>query len=241
MRFARFLEENKHDSYANYYLDYSGLSQDIREIINANDNISPGMAFFEDYDANFKRVFEFIQFRYEELKTLLESIEVQIIEKKKSAAMNLDDLLHEMTQFAEFIRVNSEGFKRILKKFTKRTAISVPKEYKNKLKKKIHNLSGLNELIYGGSRLKLKSTKQCKNSESKTTFVRKTNKYWVHNENLTALKTRITEHLPIYVFNNNPKDGTPYSGWDYKTHDTCVSSVYFDNTGFELYNGRLRK
>lgn len=24
-------------------------------------------------------------------------------------------------------------------------------------------------------------------------------------------------------------------------HDTCVSSVYFDNTKFELYNGRLRK
>lgn len=66
---------------------------------------------------------------------------------------------------------------------------------------------------------------------SGTSFVRKTSKYWVHPDNITAVKIHVLKHLPVSLFLS--KSG--------KMPDPAVTSVYFDNDSFDLYKGRLEK
>lgn len=67
---------------------------------------------------------------------------------------------------------------------------------------------------------------------SQQNFVRQTTKYWVHEDNITELKLIILKHLPVLVFNpNKPFD----------EDDMAISSIYYDNDDFDLYEGRLRK
>lgn len=63
-----------------------------------------------------------------------------------------------------------------------------------------------------------------------TSFVRRTTKYWVHEDNITAVKIHVLKHLPVLVFQS--KENEP---------DPAISSVYFDNDAFDLYKGRLEK
>ncbi|KAI4290907.1 hypothetical protein PAPHI01_0181 [Pancytospora philotis] len=237
MRFAEYLDTHKHPPYCEYYIRYAEMAAKIPEKPAAG---SAG-AFFRCYKESFVNAFSFVRAKYDEFESLLGHIEDAINKRRKSAKQELADMLDEFEAYAEFIRVNAEGFRRIAAKYERRTGEEFPRECAQRLAHELERIDGLNSLIYAASRLKLKTISVKKSSESGTSFVRKTNKYWVHSENLAALKARIVEHLPVYVFSGGAPGDTPYAGWDYKSHDTCVSSVYFDNARFELYYGRLKK
>lgn len=62
-------------------------------------------------------------------------------------------------------------------------------------------------------------------------FVRRTTKYWVHPDDVTEVKCIILKYLPVLVFSS-------------KTHqdpNPAITSIYFDNEQFELYQGRIEK
>ncbi len=111
----------------------------------------------------------------------------------------MTNLINELHSFSEFIKVNSEGFKRILKKHDKKTGYKLYSKYIKEIKIRLKKIEELNRLIYRVSRLKLKGIKVKTMSESTKSFIRKTNKYWVHNENLLILKTKILKKLPIQM------------------------------------------
>lgn len=235
MRYLSYLKENIYLPYKDQYIDYIRL----KGLIKNNPNENQDYFFVQEYDKEFCRVFDFVQRKYESLLTrvlFLESNE----KNGKHSDDDLNNLTNEMHSFAEFIKLNSEGFRRILKKHDSKTDSKIYDKYKKEIKTRIKKIEELNRLIYRVSRLKLKRINIKKSAESNKSFIRKTNKYWVHNENLMALKMKILKKLPIYVFTKK-EDGTPFSSWDHKTHDTCISSVYFDNADFKLYNERIRK
>lgn len=67
-------------------------------------------------------------------------------------------------------------------------------------------------------------------------------KFWVHPDNLMEIKTTILRHLPVLIYNNSP------TGFDDDEDDdedsglsSTITSLYFDNKNFELYNTRLLK
>ncbi|MBE3042767.1 VTC domain-containing protein [Candidatus Bathyarchaeota archaeon] len=64
-------------------------------------------------------------------------------------------------------------------------------------------------------------------------FIRGTTKYWVHPDNVMAVKLVILKHLPVLVFN-------PSKEFDPK--DCAITSIYYDNPDtWPLYQGRLKK
>lgn len=68
---------------------------------------------------------------------------------------------------------------------------------------------------------------------SQGNFVRSTTKYWVHPDNVMAVKLIILKHLPVLVFNPNK---------EFDPKDSAISSIYYDNPDtWELYHGRLKK
>ena len=102
--------------------------------------------------------------------------------------------------------------------------------YRESFDNTILRLSKLYDIVRtGGVREDVSAAIAASGSQS---FVRKTTKYWVHPDNVTELKLIILKHLPVLVFNPNQNRGKP---------DPAISSVYFDNSSFELYLRRLEK
>lgn len=63
--------------------------------------------------------------------------------------------------------------------------------------------------------------------------MRQTTKYWVHPDNVTAVKLIILKHLPVLVFNASK---------EFEPQDSAITSIYYDNPGrWDLYEGRLKK
>ncbi|ESW96356.1 hypothetical protein KL918_000310 [Ogataea parapolymorpha] len=61
-------------------------------------------------------------------------------------------------------------------------------------------------------------------------------KFWIHPDNLMEIKTTILRHLPVLIYTNqNDDDDDEYSV------DPKITSLYFDNRQFELYNNKLLK
>lgn len=64
-------------------------------------------------------------------------------------------------------------------------------------------------------------------------------KFWIHPDNLMEIKTTILRHLPVLVYNSNPKDDDDED--EEYSSDPTITSLYFDNRNFELYNNKLLK
>ncbi|ADM11743.1 putative polyphosphate synthetase Vtc4 [Encephalitozoon intestinalis ATCC 50506] len=236
MRFQKYLRRNVYAPYKYNYLDYENLREKFRE---KEFTSSDEDEFVKDLDSNIKRVFGFVESKHSEFVQRLKTLEKK---SHREAKTKIKEMAEEMRHFAEFIRINVIGFKKLLKRHDKHTKYKLLPSYKPMLKGKIRSIEGLDELIYKASKISLKVSEMKKREvESNSTFIRRTDKYWVHKENLVPVKFYITQHLPIYVFTKNNDGKSPYSSWDKSSHDSCISSVYFDNVTFDLYSERLKK
>ncbi|GAV26914.1 hypothetical protein PMKS-000375 [Pichia membranifaciens] len=67
-------------------------------------------------------------------------------------------------------------------------------------------------------------------------------KFWIHPDNLMEIKTTILRHLPVLIYNNNANnDDDDDDDDDPVLADSTITSLYFDNRSFELYNNKLLK
>lgn len=67
-------------------------------------------------------------------------------------------------------------------------------------------------------------------------------KFWIHPDNLMEIKTTILRHLPVLIYNNNANnDDDDDDDDDAGLADSTITSLYFDNRNFELYNNKLLK
>jgi SPX domain protein involved in polyphosphate accumulation/uncharacterized membrane protein YidH (DUF202 family) len=234
MRFLKYLRRNMHAPYKYNYLDYKGL----RAMLKAEGyGTKHEEAFIDALESNMERVFDFVKSKHDELLHRLKRIE-----RRQGGKNMVEDVLEELKYFSEFVRINIIGFKKVLNRHDRDLEPKLLRTYKPFLRDKIALIKELDELMYSASKIILKSTKTKKARESGSSFVRRTDKYWVHRENVISLKFLIIQHLPIHVFSNEPvKRTSPYGEWNHETHDRCVSSVYFDTVGFDLYRERLHK
>lgn len=66
-------------------------------------------------------------------------------------------------------------------------------------------------------------------------------KFWIHPDNLMEIKTTILRHLPVLIYNNNTNDDDDDDDDNSGLVDSTITSLYFDNRNFELYNNKLLK
>jgi SPX domain protein involved in polyphosphate accumulation len=142
----------------------------------------------------------------------------------------------DITELSRYMRMNYSGFIKILKKHDKYTAFKSKPMFMVQLESKPFYKEDFDALIirmsniYEMARTGGKKTTAISGSSSQS-FIRRTTKYWVHPENVTEVKCIILKYLPVLVYTS--KDG--------KDPDPAISSIYFDNDSFELYQGRLEK
>lgn len=247
MGFSEYLDEHKASTidkkYNEKYLEYARICKIV------NKSTANHVKVIEE---EFNRVFDYVNNETERYKEELKKIEKILKDDKSKSKDNNSSLVilqEDMKAFAEFIRINIIGFKKLLKHSDKASGLNLSKEYNTILSNTLTKIEHLNELIYKQSKLKLKTQNISGKSSVNLSFIRKTNKYWVHKDNLIPLKLSIVRHLPLYVFdltkdkkeNINTNNESPYAAWNHKTHDTNINSIYFDNKDHDLYMGRLQK
>ncbi|KZT53506.1 SPX-domain-containing protein [Calocera cornea HHB12733] len=149
-------------------------------------------------------------------------------------------LVADIHDLAVFSKLNLAGFYKIIKKHDKRTGMDLKTKflphllsrrpfYKYDWETLIVKLSKIYDLVQTRGH-PVQGDPSAGGSQS--AFERQTTKYWVHEDYLVPLKLAIMRHLPVLVF--DPKK-------QFKTDDTSITSIYFDNEDLELYLGRLEK
>ena len=63
---------------------------------------------------------------------------------------------------------------------------------------------------------------------------RKSFKFWVHPDNVMEVKTTVLKHLPVILY-------TPRGPHHAESLDPSLSSVYLDDSAFDLYNNKLER
>jgi len=183
----------------------------------------------------------FTDSKYNELTDIVRSCEKKIEDLPQSEDTDYSEINEQLSvatndilELDKYIRLNSLGFSKILKKHDKLTNYKIKMNYVEELKGFPFNMN-FNDLIIKLSKLfaitNVDPFKNAKNNNNTGTehFVRSTSKYWVHKNNITAVKCSILKHLPVNIYNS--KTGRFNPG---------ITSIYFDNSDFDLYVGRLK-
>ena len=166
-------------------------------------------------------------------KSLIDDSDTRLVSVKEE----MSRITADITELSRYMRMNYSGFIKILKKHDKYTSFKskpmfmVHLESKPFYKEDFDALIIRMSMIYELSRNKGKEKAISTLGSSSHSFIRRTTKYWVHPENVTEVKCSILKYLPVLVYSS--KDG--------KDPDPAISSIYFDNDSFELYQGRLEK
>ncbi|KAI9208767.1 VTC domain-containing protein [Polychytrium aggregatum] len=166
--------------------------------------------------------------------------EVKILKRRlENISEEVTRLTSDLKELSYFIRLNYTGFMKILKKHDKLTGYKLTPEYIVRVRRSNFNVDKNNE-EYSDFVIRLstlfdtvRSLSGEPSSKDKSpgidagNIVRKTTKYWVHKDNVMAVKCLVLQHLPVLVF----KKGEP--------SDPALSSIYFDNDELFLYNSRM--
>jgi len=239
MKFGNSLLYQMKPEWKDYYIQYIDLKLYLK-------NKKPfGEEEEEDFinkiKENFCLVKDFTEKKYNELKNIINNCQEKIDKLPKSENTNYSDINEQLSvatndilELDTYIRLNGLGFSKILKKHDKLTPYNIKSNYVEELKAFPFNLN-FNELIIKLSKLfaitNVDPFKNAKTNNNTGTehFIRSTSKYWVHKNNITAVKCSILKHLPVNIYNS--KTGR---------FDPGITSIYFDNSNFDLYVGRLK-
>ena len=171
-------------------------------------------------------------------------------DKKKIAEdtmKELDAISKEITELKKFSRVNYTGFLKAAKKHDRRRGqkYRVRPLLQVRLAQTPFNSEDYQPLLYRLSTmyswarqvLEGENGDRKESSDSarpKDTY--KAYKFWVHQDNLLEVKTYILRRLPVLVYNPQSMKIV-----DSSQKDPTITSIYFDNDTFELYQAKVDK
>lgn len=246
--------------------------------------------FVEALDKELEKVYGFQIKEYNTLLERLSRLESQTNSEESIKNLDadafqtvLEDLLSEAQELDNFYRLNYTGFVKIVKKHDKLHPKypSVKSLLEVRLKELPFHSEELSPLLYRVSflynilRSNFSNVSKSLSEAPKLSSVNgsvtgqvnfESFKFWVHNDNLMEVKTRILRHLPVLVYASAPTenddlidrygvaetdvaapsssssgDNFDNSLRDNKSYDPVITALYFDNERFELYNNRLLK
>lgn len=244
--------------------------------------------FVEALDKELEKVYGF---QIKEYNTLLERLgRLESQTNSEESIKNLDadafqsvleDLLSEAQELDNFYRLNYTGFVKIVKKHDKlhpkygsvKSLLEVRlKElpfHSEELSPLLYRISVLYNILRSNFSNVSKSLEDAPKFSSVTgSLTGETNfesfKFWIHDDNLMEVKTRILRHLPVLVYASAPTEnddlidrygvldtdvaaasssssGENQDAVQGKSLDPVITALYFDNEQFELYNNKLLK
>lgn len=159
----------------------------------------------------------------------------------------LDNISKEITELKKFSRINYTGFLKAAKKHDRKRGLKfrVRPMLQVRLAEAPFNSEDYQPLLYrlstmySWARQILEGEEAGRRESSAAVRPKDTytaHKFWVHNDNLLEVKTYILRRLPVLVY--NPQSLKVVDG---SQNDPTMTSIYFDNDKFELYQAKIDK
>jgi SPX domain protein involved in polyphosphate accumulation len=174
-------------------------------------------------------------------------------EEKKRVAQDtikeLDNISKETTELRKFSRVNYTGFLKAAKKHDRRRGqkYRVRPLLQVRLAQTPFNSEDYQPLLFRlsamytwarqvleGEKAEQLAPSTAISQKPKETY--QAYKFWVHQDNLLEVKTYILRRLPVLVYNPQSLKVV-----DSSSKDPTITSIYFDNDKFELYQAKVDK
>ncbi|KAH3680774.1 hypothetical protein WICMUC_000125 [Wickerhamomyces mucosus] len=250
------------------YINYERLKKLLKEsaIDDQKYNDYDENQFVTQLDEELKKVYSFQSKEYEQLTKRVQALDEYVTENISKPTINwpkfqsdLDNLLSESRELDHFARLNFTGFQKIIKKHDRlhpkygsvRALLSVRLKqlpfHSEDYSPLLHKLSSLFQILrdnFQSASYMSGSTSQrntpllnsVSNDGSTQDLEFQSFKFWVHPDNLMEVKTRILRHLPVLIYSNDESNTN-----NNDTLDPTITSLYFDNPSFEVYNDKLLK
>lgn len=213
------------------------------------DNISSQEDFFTLLDREMKKIELFTKERVQEYRATLAVIESQV-DGLRSKYPDRDAFMQDpgiltfrqqvqscgdsFLRLEKYVNLNFMGFVKILKKHDKHLPNPCRAFYTARLHEQSWVRGDYSDVMVTMSRIYSKLRKDrvvAETDDAKQNFVRSTRKYWVHTEDISAVKYSVLQHLPVFL----------QSGMSGESDAQLTTSIYVDNFAMELYKGRLDK
>lgn len=246
MLFSAKLSQGIYSPWPKYYIAYDKvkrLLKDSDDEWTENDESH----FVQELDTELDKVYGFEKNIYEKISKRLEALENHIDSaenvNRAEIELQLEEILEEATQLDRFRRLNYTGFSKIVKLHDRlhtqyhvrpllRARLNAQPHHTEDYSPLLHRISQLYTQI--GSDAGAQSVQSLRNEEQPQQGYT-TLQFWVHPDNLMEVKTRILRRLPVLVYNTEENDD------DSSGKDPTVTSLYLDNSQFELYESQLLK
>lgn len=252
MKFGSEINSKTNEPWRSSYIQYDHLKAQLKKHQLLDEwSDQDESEFVTQIEAELKKVYTFVQLRLCDLASRIDYCDSVLKEYKNLSniqpttydfvADSLAEVLIDVDDLAKFHELNISGFDKIIKKHDKWVGGDLKSRYYSKMLETypldkqrfdvlVVRISDMHDIcrLSGNSR----STSAYSQGGDQTAFERATNKYWIHPDHITEVKAMILLHLPVHVFNQKK---------EYEYTDAAVSSVYYDNEDFELYQERLER
>ncbi|KAI9351026.1 VTC domain-containing protein [Pilaira anomala] len=252
MKFGQELEKNIYEPWRSEYVGYNDIKLDMKERQESHE--------WNDIDENdfetvlrteASKVDNFISRKQREIESRIAYCERALTQQSKDITPSvsqslfdktddtLTEILMDLNDLSKFTRYNYLAIQKLIKKHDKYTNYNNQRLFvdiirttsldRQRFDVALVKISTLHDLC------SLRGQKRQGNSAAggdQNAFERATAKYWIHPDNVTELKAILLFHLPVLVFNADKP---------IEPSDSAISSVYFDNPTFDLYQGRLQR
>ncbi|KAF9320036.1 vacuolar transporter chaperone [Podila horticola] len=256
MKFGDNLEDSIYPQWKDNYVQYNALKKQLEVGLSnpAGWTERDEGIFGQTLDSDLTKVFNFVNAKFEELQerttkaelrvaTFQEAYNQKAIESLTTAISEITD---EVNQLSKYCRTNYAGFLKIVKKHDKNVPYKLRPVFMVQLKSrafykvnfdslvvrlsKLYHSLGAESLTFGTPITPSTLTTMA----NQAGVDRKSFKFWVHPDNVMEVKTTVLKHLPVILY-------TPRGPNTSESLDPSLSSVYLDNSTFDLYNSKLER
>ena len=271
MRFGATLRKSIYEPWRSSYIDYPKLKKLLREDEPEEDaqpwTEDDESRFVEELlNVQLEKVNTFQSDTYRQLRQRTTDCETKLqrlagaedddeshpkkdasrIEAQK-ALKELDGITAEITELEKYSRVNFTAFLKAAKKHDRRrgskyrvrpllqvrlAALPFNSEDYSPLLYEISTMYSFARQLTHGSSERSKSMSESRTGNDKFD----SHKFWVHPDNLLEVKTYILRRLPILIYNPRGSKNA-----ESRSADPTITSLYFDNPRFALYNEKVEK
>ena len=234
-----------------YCISYNELKRSVYDILKSDSVCAfPEREFQELLQSELDKINLFAVIKYEDIFRSLQSIAV---DPQESSEISIDAVSREIVNLDRYVRVNCEGFIRIVSKFDRIVKSHGANWFIARLGKEefcsinFQSLFILLSLTWSKFRSAKDSASTTDTWRPPESFVRSTAKYWVKPENVARLKASVLKHLPYLIFGSSIKDQERFldptsllaAASEGLSETQLVTSIYFDNTRRDIYRDRI--
>ncbi|KAF9433426.1 vacuolar transporter chaperone [Entomortierella beljakovae] len=257
MKFGDNLERSIYSPWKEYYVQYNVLKKQLEDGISkpAGWTERDEGIFGQTIDGDLTKVFNFSNEKFEELLERTTKAESSVNTFQEYRDRNAPDnissdiakITDEVNQLSKYCRTNYAGFLKIVKKHDKNVPYKLRPVFMVQLKSRAFYNVNFDSLIVRLSKLYHALGAESMPLPFGTPITpsalagmanqhgldRRSYKFWVHPDNIMEVKTTVLKHLPVVLY-------TP-RGPNAELFDSSISSVYLDNSAFDLYNDKLER